>query len=93
MILFLSLLRVHFKDSTAVNESLSLLPAGRKSPPPKLLSSDDEGSPPTVPSTLRSIPHFHPNLPPKHTYLRTPVRVLTLIRSHFPHCGAIAVAT
>jgi len=60
------------RGSTAVVEPLSLLPTGRKSPPPKLLSSDDEASPPTIPSTLRSIPHFYPNLPPKHTYLRTP---------------------
>lgn len=86
-------LRVYFKDSTTVNESLTLLPAGRKSPPPKLLSSDDEGSPPTIPSTLRSIPHFYPNLPPKHTYLRTPVRVLTTSHSRFPHCGVVAFAT
>ncbi|KAI0254334.1 hypothetical protein BJV78DRAFT_1187018 [Lactifluus subvellereus] len=60
------------RGSTAVIEPLALLPTGRRSPPPKLLSSDDEGSPPTVPSTLRSIPHFYPSLPPKHTYLRTP---------------------
>jgi len=86
VILLLSLLRVYLKDSTTVNESLTLLPAGRKSPLPKLLSSDDEGSPPTIPSTLRSIPHFYPNLPPKHTYLRTPVRVLSQVHSHFPHC-------
>jgi transcription initiation factor TFIID subunit 8 len=64
-----------YKGSTAVTELVTLLPAGRRSPPPKLLSSDDEGSPPTIPSTLRSIPHFYPNLPPKHTYLWTPVRV------------------
>ncbi|KAH9999383.1 hypothetical protein BJV77DRAFT_1064288 [Russula vinacea] len=60
------------RGSTTINESMTLLPAERRSPPPKLLSSDDESSPPTMPSTLRSIPHFCPNLPPKHTYLRTP---------------------
>ncbi|KAH9963142.1 hypothetical protein BC827DRAFT_1193626 [Russula dissimulans] len=60
------------RGSGTVNESLALLPATRRSPPPKLLSSDDEGSPPAIPSTLRSIPHFYPSLPPKHTYLRTP---------------------
>ncbi|KAF8505547.1 hypothetical protein F5888DRAFT_1798551 [Russula emetica] len=64
--------KLRSRGSTTINESMTLLPAGRKSPPPKLLSSDDESSPPTIPSTLRSIPHFYPNLPPKHTYLRTP---------------------
>ncbi|KAI0003030.1 hypothetical protein BJV74DRAFT_713742, partial [Russula compacta] len=61
-----------FKGPTTTNETVALLPAGRKSPPPKLLPSDEESSPPTIPSTLRSIPHFYPSLPPKHTYLRTP---------------------
>jgi len=79
-------LSVYFKGSTTINESMTLLPAGRRSPPPKLLSSDDESSPPSMPSTLRSIPHFYPNLPPKHTYLRTPVRIRILDHSHFPHC-------
>ncbi|KAH9007046.1 hypothetical protein EDB86DRAFT_3034882 [Lactarius hatsudake] len=60
------------RGPTSITEPVSLLPAGRRSPPPKLLSSDDESSPPTIPSSLRSIPHFYPNLPPKHTYLRTP---------------------
>ncbi|KAI0307381.1 hypothetical protein B0F90DRAFT_1946323, partial [Multifurca ochricompacta] len=58
--------------AVVVAEPVSLLPAGRRSSPPKLLPSDDESSPPALPSTLRSIPHFYPNLPPKHTYLRTP---------------------
>ena len=90
VILSPSLLRVYLKESSTVNESLILLPSGRKSPPPKLLSSDDESSPPTIPSTLRSIPHFHPNLPPKHTYLRTPVRIPTLVQSHVPHRSVVA---
>jgi len=60
------------RGPTSITEPVSLLPSGRRSPPPKLLSSDDESSPPMVPSSLRSIPHFYPNLPPKHTYLRTP---------------------
>ncbi|KAI9507696.1 hypothetical protein F5148DRAFT_1276087 [Russula earlei] len=60
------------RASTTINESMALLHAERKSPPPKLLSSDDEGSPPSIPNTLRTIPHFYPTLPPKHTYLRTP---------------------
>ncbi|KAG8218838.1 hypothetical protein J3R82DRAFT_4516 [Butyriboletus roseoflavus] len=38
----------------------------------KLLSSDDESSSPTIPTTLRSLPSHFPPLPPKHTYLKTP---------------------
>lgn len=41
---------------------------------PELLQSDDEGSTPTIPTTLRQIPSNFPPLPPKHTYLKTPVR-------------------
>lgn len=45
---------------------------------PDLLPSDDED--PTglvvVPTTLRGLPHYAPALPPKHTYLRTPVSPL-----------------
>ena len=72
---------------------MTLLPAGRRSPPPKLLSSDDESSAPTMPSTLRSIPHFYPNLPPKHTYLRTPVRIRILNHSYLPSLLYVAFAT
>jgi hypothetical protein len=90
MIFVASLLNVDFKGSTTVVEPLSLLPTGRRSPPPKLLSSDDEGSPPTIPSSLRSIPHFYPNLPPKHTYLRTPVRVSAIL---YHRASFIALAT
>jgi hypothetical protein len=86
-------LRICFKGSTTVNESLALLPAERKSPPPKLLSSDDESSPPTIPSTLRSIPHFYPSLPPKHTYLRTPVCIPILLHLHLSHPNATAFTT
>ncbi|KIM67871.1 hypothetical protein SCLCIDRAFT_106764 [Scleroderma citrinum Foug A] len=39
---------------------------------PELLQSDDEGSTPTIPTTLRQIPSNFPPLPPKHTYLKTP---------------------
>ena len=78
------LLTVSLKGPISITEPVSLLPSGRRSPPPKLLSSDDESSPPTVPTSLRSIPHFYPNLPPKHTYLRTPVRIPILSRdNHF----------
>jgi len=53
-------------------EPLALYPASAKKPLPKMLSSDDESTAPVVPNTLRTIPHFFPALPPKHTYLRTP---------------------
>ncbi|TFY79208.1 hypothetical protein EWM64_g4804 [Hericium alpestre] len=53
-------------------QPVQLVPAPKASPPPKLLSSDDEGTAPAIPSTLRTIPHYYPPLPPKHTYLRTP---------------------
>ncbi|KAI0722973.1 hypothetical protein C8Q76DRAFT_380608 [Earliella scabrosa] len=53
--------------------SLTLQPPPPRSPSPELLSSDDEGVPPTIPMTLRPLPHYVPALPPKHTYLRTPI--------------------
>lgn len=54
-----------------------LVPPPSRSPSPELLPSDDEGTTPVVPVTLRTLPqNFHlPALPPKHTYLRTPVSV------------------
>ncbi|KAI0676935.1 hypothetical protein C8Q78DRAFT_1073688 [Trametes maxima] len=59
------------KDSTQA--LLTLLPPPSRSPSPELLSSDDENAPPTIPMTLRPLPHYVPPLPPKHTYLRTPI--------------------
>ncbi|KAI5117498.1 hypothetical protein M0805_009667 [Coniferiporia weirii] len=50
-----------------------LVPPTRRSASPELLPSDDEGTPPVIPQTLRSLPPHLPPLPPKHTYLRTPV--------------------
>ncbi|KAM5535705.1 hypothetical protein V8D89_010692 [Ganoderma adspersum] len=52
---------------------VTLLPPPSRSPSPELLSSDEEGVPPTIPTTLRPLPHYVPPLPPKHTYLRTPI--------------------
>ncbi|KAL4241259.1 Transcription initiation factor TFIID subunit 8 [Abortiporus biennis] len=49
-----------------------LIPPPPRSPSPELLGSDDEETGPIVPNTLRSLPHYLPELPPKHTYLRTP---------------------
>ncbi|KAI0742140.1 hypothetical protein BC629DRAFT_1563979 [Irpex lacteus] len=50
-----------------------LVPPPSRSPSPELLSSDDEGAPAVIPATLRSHPYYLPPLPPKHTYLRTPI--------------------
>ncbi len=51
----------------------TLLPARVPSPSPELLSSDDEDAGPVMPPTLRGLPNYFPELPPKHAYLRTPV--------------------
>ncbi|PPQ77712.1 hypothetical protein CVT25_011147 [Psilocybe cyanescens] len=48
-----------------------VLPRSR-SPSPELLPSDDEDVPANTPTTLRNLPSYFPNLPPKHTYLQTP---------------------
>lgn len=61
-------------EKLSLPRPLTLLPAPPSPPPPELLPSDDEGSAPVIPITLRGIPHYYPKLPPKHTYLRTPVR-------------------
>lgn len=53
-----------------------LLPPPSRSPSPEMLPSDDEDAPPVIPNTLRSLSWSErnlPALPPKHTYLRTPV--------------------
>ncbi|EIW61872.1 uncharacterized protein TRAVEDRAFT_35317 [Trametes versicolor FP-101664 SS1] len=63
--------RKHKKDPS--KEPLLLLPPPSRSPSPELLSSDDENAPPAIPMTLRPLPHYVPPLPPKHTYLRTPI--------------------
>ena len=42
-------------------------------PLPRMLNSDEDEPGLIIPATLRSIPHYTPALPPKHTYLRTPV--------------------
>ena len=39
-----------------------------------MINTDDDEPGLVIPATLRSIPHYTPALPPKHTYLRTPVR-------------------
>ncbi|KAF8165000.1 hypothetical protein B0H34DRAFT_687373 [Crassisporium funariophilum] len=58
------------KRARAVPATL-LAPLSR-SPSPELLGSDDEDTPSNIPTTLRSLPSYFPDLPPKHTYLQTP---------------------
>lgn len=68
----LSLLREDHEDEEFVVPSM--LPPPSRSSSPELLSSDDEDAPPIVPATLRTLSlNYLPALPPKHTYLRTPV--------------------
>ncbi|KAJ2933652.1 hypothetical protein H1R20_g3425, partial [Candolleomyces eurysporus] len=60
--------------------ALSFLPSESRSSSPELLSSDDEAVANTaaVPLTLRMLPPHFPSLPPKHTYMKTPVCVSIL---------------
>ena len=60
--------------STRHSKATTLLPPPPRSPSPVLLPSDDEDTQPAVPMTLRTLPSYIPTLPPRHTYLRTPVR-------------------
>jgi transcription initiation factor TFIID subunit 8 len=57
----------------------TLLPAPSRSPSPELLPSDDEGTGAVIPLTLRTLPSYYPSLPPKHTFLTTPVRILIIV--------------
>lgn len=62
------------RESTNVMEIVPVLVAApSRSPSPELLSSDDEGLSAIIPATLHSHPYYLPPLPPKHTYLRTPI--------------------
>ena len=69
----------------------TLLPPKSRSVSPELLPSDDSDDEPMedpnggypagskgslIPTTLRTIPSYLPTLPPKHTYMKTPVRIL-----------------
>jgi len=56
----------------AIPKTMTLIPPPSRSPSPELLPSDDEDAPATIPTTLRNLPSYFPNLPPKHTYLQTP---------------------
>jgi len=60
------------ENGTVKSSVPTLLPARPRSPSPELLPSDDDEAGPMVPLTLRGLPTYFPELPPKHTYLRTP---------------------
>ncbi|KAG6837524.1 hypothetical protein H0H93_007705 [Arthromyces matolae] len=60
------------KSRSAYIAAPTLQPPASRSPSPDLLPSDDEGTIPTIPPTLRVLPSYFPPLPPKHTYFRTP---------------------
>lgn len=51
---------------------ITLVAPSSRSPSPELLASDDEDASSTIPTTLKSLPSYFPDLPPKHTYLQTP---------------------
>jgi len=57
-----------------------LIPPPSRSPSPELLPSEDEGTAIVIPLTLRMLPSYYPSLPPKHTYLMTPVRISLVVR-------------
>jgi len=65
------------KSETENVQPVSLTLPDLSEPLPDLLPSDDEDVAGVVlPTTLRGLPHSTPALPPKHTYLRTPVSPL-----------------
>jgi len=60
---------------------IELVKTVSRSPSPELFASDDEehSTASTVATTLTNLPVGFPKLPPKHTYLQTPVRFSTFI--------------
>lgn len=54
-------------------QAVTLLLPEPTPPLPRMINVDDDEPGLVIPATLRSIPHYTPALPPKHTYLRTPV--------------------
>ncbi|KAJ3509270.1 hypothetical protein NLJ89_g5312 [Agrocybe chaxingu] len=59
-------------DNEAKTRPPALIAPPSRPPSPELLSSDDEETTPAIPTTLRNLPSYLPELPPKHTYLQTP---------------------
>lgn len=72
-LLFIRLQAYSTKSAAAGSKGPELVNPSRRSESPELLASDDEDSSLLVPHTLRTVPSHLPPLPPKHTYLRTPV--------------------
>ncbi len=64
---------------------IELVKTKSRSPSPELLPSDDEepSTAATVATTLTNLPVGFPKLPPKHTYLQTPVRLARLLSYSF----------
>lgn len=60
---------------------MQLTSSTSRPPSPDLLPSDDESGPPIMPVSLRGLPPYLPQLPPKHTYLQTPVSMTYRISS------------
>ncbi|KAF9485405.1 hypothetical protein BDN70DRAFT_871456 [Pholiota conissans] len=69
-----TLKRKRGKERPVLAKPATLISLPSRSPSPELLASDDEDNnvPSTIPTTLRNLPPYFPNLPPKHTYLQTP---------------------
>ena len=65
---------IHEPGQAPSTVAMTLLAPPSRSPSPELLASDDEDASSTIPTTLKSLPSYFPDLPPKHTYLQTPVR-------------------
>ena len=64
---------IHEPGQALSTRPMILLAPPSRSPSPELLASDDEDASSTIPTTLKSLPSYFPDLPPKHTYLQTPV--------------------
>ena len=58
---------------------LELVKSDSRPNSPELLHSDDEETSAITPTTLSNLPQYFPGLPPKHTYLQTPVRCFSFI--------------
>ena len=79
----MALLCTHYNtDSMKFVEAPTLIPPPSRSPSPQMLPSDDEDALPVIPVTLRGLPSYFPDLPPKHTYLRTPVCLTTHLTTY-----------
>ena len=64
---------IHDSGRAPSTGPMTLLAPPSRSPSPELLASDDEDASSMIPTTLKSLPSYFPDLPPKHTYLQTPV--------------------